>query len=111
MHLITLMSSTLLFFQAALVGSSPLPSPQFSEIPVALQCASGSPTCSSKGLILTCVNGNLLCFGGMGMVSEECTEDGGYLCHFGCRSDLLKGFTNEKCEALFPGTRAVCRPY
>jgi len=32
-------------------------------------------------------------------------------CHFGCRSELLKGFTNEKCEALFPGTRAVCRPY
>ncbi|KAK4455323.1 hypothetical protein QBC34DRAFT_460200 [Podospora aff. communis PSN243] len=28
-----------------------------------------------------------------------------------CASDLQKGFTNERCEALFPGTRAICRSY
>ncbi|KAK4441894.1 hypothetical protein QBC34DRAFT_457451 [Podospora aff. communis PSN243] len=42
---------------------------------------------------------------------EVCDSQTGFLCIFGCRSELLKGFTNEKCDALFPGTRAVCKSY
>ena len=30
---------------------------------------------------------------------------------FECRSKLLNRFTNEKCEELFPGTRAVCNSF
>lgn len=35
----------------------------------------------------------------------------GLQCIFGCRNELLKGFTNVKHETLFPGTRAVCKSY
>ncbi|KAK3319086.1 hypothetical protein B0H66DRAFT_558783 [Apodospora peruviana] len=42
---------------------------------------------------------------------ELCDPQNGFLCIFGCRSELLRGFTNEKCAALFPGTRAVCKSY
>ncbi|KAM7215282.1 hypothetical protein V8F06_009333 [Rhypophila decipiens] len=40
---------------------------------------------------------------------EYCAEETGFVCIFGCRSPLLSQFTNAKCHALFPGTRAVCR--
>lgn len=99
MHLITLLPTPLLFLQVVLVASHPRPSPQFSEIPVALQCASGSPTCSSKGLILTCINGNLVCFGGMVSIPiGKCSECVGSICAKG--SEAYPGDNrNTTCEA------------
>ncbi|KAM7206051.1 hypothetical protein V8F20_002833 [Naviculisporaceae sp. PSN 640] len=40
---------------------------------------------------------------------ETCNDTSGFLCIFGCRSKLLSEFTNAKCHALFPGTRAQCQ--
>jgi len=99
MHLTTLLPTPLLLFQVALVTSRPTPSPQFAEIPVALQCGSGSPTCGSKGLILTCISGNLVCFGGMVSVTiGKCSECVGSICAKG--PDAYPGDQrNTSCEA------------
>ncbi|EJT72411.1 hypothetical protein GGTG_09277 [Gaeumannomyces tritici R3-111a-1] len=37
---------------------------------------------------------------------DMCNPQDGFLCSFVCNSKLRDGFTNEKCDTLFPGTRA-----
>jgi len=119
MHLTTTLlpaaAPLLLLFQVApFVASHPTPSPQFGEIPVALQCGSGSPTCGSgNGLILICVSGDLICFGGMvGFPIGKCSECLGSICAKG--PDAYPGdqrsMNNTSCEATTRTRRGEPEP-